>query len=186
MEHHLPNERDLLQRAGGRDEVAFSVLVQAYTPILFRIVRRMATDTMEAESIVQETFWRFWNVLPGIDLDRPLLPYFATVASNLARDRYRRERRIEDVDPDSLPESRGTEDLNIEEGVDQKNVLENLAKAVEALPFAYRAVISLRYDADMSYEKISKTLGLPLNTVRTHLRRAKLILRQQIEEADHG
>ena len=146
----------------------------------------MSPDTLEAESIVQETFWRFWKGLPKYNADRPLLPYLATIASNLARDHYRRERRIVDADADTVLETTGGPDMDLEERVDQEKALQVLVEAIDSLPFAYRAVISLRYDADMSYEDIAAILSLPLNTVRTHLRRAKQILRKKIEEADHG
>jgi RNA polymerase sigma-70 factor (ECF subfamily) len=186
MKTSFPSESDLIERARLRDEPAFAELVEAYTPVLYRVVRRMSTDTLEAESLVQETFWRFWNVLPMYKADRPLLPYLATIASNLARDRYRREHRMVDADANTVLERSSHQDTDLEERVDQKEDLQVLAEAVDSLPFAYRAVISLRYDADMSYEDIAAILSLPLNTVRTHLRRAKQILRGKIEEADHG
>jgi RNA polymerase sigma-70 factor (ECF subfamily) len=186
MKNSSSTENDLIERARRRDESAFAGLVEAYTSRLYRVVRRMTTDTQEAESIVQETFWRFWNILPKYDADRPLFPYLATISSNLARDRYRRERRIVDEDAETVLERTGRQDTNLEEKVDQKEALQVLAEAVDSLPFDYRAVISLRYDANMRYEEIASTLSLPLNTVRTHLRRAKQILREQVEEADHG
>jgi len=187
MNAPLLNEHELLERSRQRNEAAFGELVAAYTPLLFRVVRRMVTDTMEAEAILQETFWRFWKMLPGYREDRPLLPFLATIASNLARDRYRRESRVEDLDIDVVLESRpSADDQSLEQTVDKKKTLERLADAVQALPFAYRAVIALRYEAGMSYEEIAETLALPLNTVRTRLRRAKQILRRQIKEADDG
>jgi RNA polymerase sigma-70 factor (ECF subfamily) len=186
MKTVLSNEGRLIERARRRDEPAFAQLVTGYTPMLYRIVRRMVPDTLEAESILQETFWRLWNVLPRYDASRPLLPYLATIAANLARDRYRRERRIADVDVDLVLDGHAGPELEIEEKADQKYTLHSLAEAVESLPFAYRAVIALRYEADMGYEEIARTLALPLNTVRTHLRRAKDILRRQMEEAHNG
>jgi RNA polymerase sigma-70 factor, ECF subfamily len=186
MKPPIPSESDLIERARRRDETAFGGLVEAYTPVLYRIVRRMVTDTLEAESIVQETFWRFWNVLPKYNADRPLLPYLATIASNLARDRNRRERRIVEADADTVLATSGSTEMELEEKADRDKILQVLAEAIDSLPFAYRAVISLRYDADMKYEDIGAILSLPLNTVRTHLRRAKQILRKKIEEADHG
>ncbi len=187
MNRTSPNEPDLLDRARQHDESAFAGLVEMYSPALFRIVRRMVLDTMEAESIVQETFWRFWKALPRYDAGRPLLPYLATIASNLARDRYRRERRLEDVAVEDVLEGHMDEaEADLEQQVDEQKTLERLARRVQALPLAYRAVISLRYEADMSYEQIATTLSLPLNTVRTHLRRAKQILRRQLEELDDG
>ncbi len=173
-------EQELVERARRGDEAAFAKLVDAYSLRIFRIVRRMSPDTMEAEAIVQETFWRFWNRLPRYDAARPLLPYLVTIASNLARDRYRRERQLVAIEEDGFFGERSRPD--IEEELDHADVLQALSRAVEALPFTYRAVVSLRYEGEMSYEDIAETLGLPLNTVRTHLRRAKQILRRQIEE----
>lgn len=179
------SEQELLERARQRDESAFAALVDLYTPALFRIVRRMMSDTMEAESIVQETFWRFWQALPRYDADRPLLPYLAAIASNLARDRFRRDRRLDDVTVDAVLDRQPAEsDLDLELLVENAATLRRLAASVQALPFAYRAVIALRYEAGMTYEEIAAALSLPLNTVRTHLRRARQLLRRDLEEAD--
>ena len=187
MNHPSSNERDLLERARQHEEAAFASLVALYTPPIFRIVRRMVTDTMEAESILQETFWRFWQALPRYDADRPLLPYLATIASNLVRDRHRREHRLEDVAVEVILEGRADESTpDPGQLLDDRKTLERLAAAVHDLPFAYRAVVSLRYDAELSYEEIAAALALPLNTVRTHLRRAKDLLRRRLEEADDG
>ena len=90
------------------------------------------------------------------------------------------------MDVEIVLENYSNQDPNLEERADQREVLQNLAQAVDALPFIYRAVISLRYDADLKYEEIAAVLTLPLNTIRTHLRRAKQILRKRIEEASHG
>ncbi len=179
------NENELIQRACLQDEDAFATLVDVYTASVYRVVRRMVTDTMEAEAIVQETFWRFWQKLPSYRQDAPLLPYLATIASNLARDRYRRERWLDEGDVEDVLESRAGSSRGPEAALELSQSLESLAAAVESLPIGYRAVISLRYDAGMDYEEIARALGVPLNTVRTHLRRAKQKLREEME-AQHG
>lgn len=182
VSHH---ENDLIQRARLHDEQAFAALVESYTSPLYRIVRRMVTDTMEAESIVQETFWRLWQKLPSYRTDAPLLPYLATIASNLARDRFRRERWLDDEDVDDALEGRADTGSGPEAELEQSQTMESLAAAVESLPIGYRAIIALRYEAGMEYEEIARALSLPLNTVRTHLRRAKEQLRVRLE-AKHG
>ncbi len=154
---------------------------------LYRIVHRMLPDGMESEAIVQETFWRFWQALPGYSAEAPLLPYLATIASNLARDRFRRERRLEDAPAEDLLETHSADGLrDVELLVEDQRTLERLAEQVRGLPFPYRAVIALRYEAGMSYEQIAAALGLPVNTVRTHLRRAKDLLRRRLEEHEDG
>jgi RNA polymerase sigma-70 factor (ECF subfamily) len=186
MKNSLLIEGDLIELARWRDESAFARLLEAYMPVLYRVVRRMTRDTLEAEAIVQDAFWRFWNVLPRYKAERPLSPYLVTIASNLARDRYRRERRTVYVDAEIVLERSSRHDINLEERVDQKEVLKILTEAVDSLPFAYREVITLSYDGEMSYEEIAAVLSLPWNTGRTYLRRAKQVLRKRIEEEDHG
>ncbi len=186
MNRPSSDEQELLERAQQHNEAAFGALVDRYTPPVFRIVRRMVPDTMEAEAIVQETFWRFWQALPRFEVDRPLLPYLATIASNLARDRYRRDRRVEDVPVEDVLEGQAAPDLDPEQMADDGQMRRRLAESVQTLPFAYRQVIALRYEAGMSYEEIARVLSLPLNTVRTHLKRAKDLLRHSLEETDEG
>jgi RNA polymerase sigma-70 factor (ECF subfamily) len=186
MEQPLRNEVDLVECARQHDEVAFGELVDFYTTPVYRVVCRMVNDSMEAESIVQETFWRFWQALPRYDAGRPLLPYLAAIASNLARDRYRRQRWVEEAAPDSLLARVPDPHPEPEDGLVRKGTLQRLADAVETLPFPYRSVISLRYEAEMSYQEIAEALSLPLNTVRTHLRRAKQALRERLEETNDG
>ncbi len=179
------NEQELLEHARQHDERAFAVLIDLYTPVLFRIVRRMLPDTMEAESVVQDAFWRFWQALPRYDAQRPLLPYLATIASNLARDTLRRDRRLEDINVEDVLDGQASEpEADLDQVAEDETTLRRLAEKVEALPFAYRSVIALRYEAGMSYEEIASALSLPLNTVRTHLRRAKDALRRGLEETD--
>jgi RNA polymerase sigma-70 factor (ECF subfamily) len=180
------NEIELIERARARDEQAFQALVEAYTPAVYRIVRRMVLDTQEAESIVQETFWRFWQRLQAYKTDAPLLPYLATIAANLARDRFRRERWLDDSGLDEDADRRFASDAVLEDEYEQDRILERLSAAVESLPPGYRAVISLRYDAGMTYEEMAAALSLPLNTVRTHLRRAKHRLRELLNEEWNG
>ena len=56
-----------------------------------------------------------------------------------------------------------------------------LHQAIDDLPDVYRAAIVLRYTEDMSYQDIADTLNLPLNTVRTHLARAKRLLQARLQ-----
>jgi RNA polymerase sigma-70 factor (ECF subfamily) len=66
--------------------------------------------------------------------------------------------------------------------VEETETLRALAEAVAELPTAYKAVIALRYEAGLSYAEIAEILELPINTVRTHLHRAKIRLREVLAE----
>ena len=175
-------EQDLILRTRAGDDSAFEQLVKAFTPDLFRVIRRMTADTGEAEAIIQETFWRVWQALPQYRADRRFFPYLVTIAANLLRDTWRKQRRIL---PDEFDAASDQQDTSLlpETQVEEAELLQSLSRSVERLSPIYRAVIALRYDAELSYEEIASALGLPVNTVRTHLHRAKSALRQTLKEA---
>jgi RNA polymerase sigma-70 factor (ECF subfamily) len=177
---------ELVQRAMAGDLEAFDLLVDHYTPDLYRVVRRMASDQGEAEEIVQEAWLRVWRAFPRYESDRPLINWLMRIAVNVARDRWRKKKPLDFADlggsevdvPDLGP--------GPEERLTRKEALEHLIRGVERLRPEHRMVVALRYDAGYSYKEIAAMLDVPLNTVRTHLRRAKDALRIWMEvENDH-
>jgi RNA polymerase sigma-70 factor (ECF subfamily) len=180
-------DRQLLERTRSGDSSAFNLLVKRHSPDLYRIIHRMSSDSSETEAIVQETFLRVWQILRSPrsraqDWTKPFFPYLVTIAINLARDRWRKDRfldfsgleDIQEVLPSPMPDP--------EAQVEETETLRALAEAVAELPTAYKAVIALRYEAGLSYAEIAEILELPINTVRTHLHRAKIRLREVLAE----
>jgi RNA polymerase sigma-70 factor (ECF subfamily) len=163
---------------------AFDQLVSMHTPKLYQVVRRMTPDSGEAEAIVQETWLRAWKALSRFREEGPMRPWLMTIATNITRDRWRKKEPLQFVDlhaeEEGLPDSGPTPEVRMT----RKEALDRLGRGVENLRPKYRAVIALRYDAGLSYQEIANTLGIPLNTVRTHLRRAKSILRSWMEAED--
>ncbi len=186
MNQPQPDERELIRRAQAGDDDAFGKLVVSHTPKLYRVIRRMTSDPSEAEAIVQEAFLRAWQALPRYRNDRPFFPYLVTIAVNLGRDLWRKARFLEFGELETVAQAAPSPEPGPERQVEHGETLQALATAVAALPSAYRAVIALRYDAELSYEEIAAALDLPLNTVRTHLRRAKDHLRSLLEEQAYG
>ncbi len=177
-------EAELIRRAQAGDPAAFDLLVERYTPHLYRVVRRLASDQNEAGAIVQEAWLRAWRAIHRYVADRPLSPWLVRIAVNVARDLWRKKAPLDFADlggeeivlPDPAP---GPEDQ-----LTRKEALERLVRGVKKLRPEYRMVIALRYDAGLSYNDIASALEIPLNTVRTHLRRAKSVLRLWMEAED--
>jgi RNA polymerase sigma-70 factor (ECF subfamily) len=179
-------ELELIQKARSGDDEAFGQLINHYTPTLYRVVFRMVNDHAETENIVQDAFLRAWQALPRYRTDRPFFPYLVTIAVNLVRDLWRKERFIDFGDMDDLSKYLPDSQPGPENHLEHKELLGALAGAVAALPPTYRTVIALRYDAGLSYQEIAEAVNLPLNTVRTHLHRAKRRLRLLLEEETHA
>lgn len=153
---------------------------------LYRMVRRLASDRGEAEAIIQEAWLRVWRRLAVCDASRPLFPWLAQIALNVARDTWRRDRGLNfaDFGPDGLEviEDRP----GPEPGLERAQALERLAEGVQRLKPVLRAVIALRYDGGLAYDEIAQAMQIPVNTVRTHLHRAKAALREWMEAENDG
>ncbi|MCX7838010.1 MAG: RNA polymerase sigma factor [Anaerolineae bacterium] len=180
-----PSDELLLSRYKQGDARAFRELMERYAPSIYNLACRFLRDPMEAENVTQETFLRVMLSLGRLRLDLPFKPYLFRIAINLCRDVARKKRVLTFTDLDSSDDS---SDSNF--AYDAPEVWERLTDAELAarvntaladLPPPYQIVLLLRYGEDLSYEEIAQTLDLPLNTVRTHLRRAKQRLRARLE-----
>jgi RNA polymerase sigma-70 factor (ECF subfamily) len=178
------DEAELVRKAQTGDPGAFDRLVEIFTPRLYQIVRRFASDRGEAEVIVQETWLRAWRALPRSIEGRSLSPWLVRIAVNVARDIWRKKKPLDFADAVGEEEFLKDEGPGPEERMSQKEALERLVRGVEHLRPEYRMVIALRYEGGLSYQEIASVLNLPLNTVRTHLHRAKSTLRRWLETDD--
>lgn len=167
------------------DPRAFSELVKRYTQAIYNVTYRFTNDAHEAENLTQETFLRAWNVLPRLALDKPLKPYFVRIAVNLCHDWAEHKKlanvtRLEAGAEIDFPDE-ASDPLR---AVSDAELHEQVRTNIALLPPLYRTVITLRYTEEMSYDEMATALDLPVNTVRTHLHRAKTRLRELLEQRD--
>ena len=179
-------ESDLIRRARDGEAAAFDRLVEVHTPRLYRLARRTAPDHAEAEALVQEAWLRAWKNRKRCSADRPFFPWLAAIAMNLARDRWRQRRPLDFADVGDSVGFIPSDEASIEVQVEAGQARERLSRYVEELRPEWRMVISLRYDGGLEYAEIAAVLGIPLNTVRTHLRRARQALRERLEAEDEA
>lgn len=165
------------------DPRAFSELVKRYTQAIYNVAYRFTNDAHEAENLTQETFLRAWNVLPRLTLDKPLKPYFVRIAVNLCHD-WAKQKKLTNVTP-----LEGGDEIDFPDeesdplrAVSDAELRDRVRATIELLPPLYRTVITLRYTEEMSYDEMATALDLPVNTVRTHLHRAKTRLRELLEQ----
>ena len=190
----LSDEALLTQYKQGNQR-AFRVLVQRYTTPIYNLALRLLRDPMEAENVTQDTFLRVVTSLDRVRLDLPFKPYLFQIAVNLCRDQARKNRPLLFSDIDSNPsysedgsasettsESVADDSPPAWERLEKEELQARLHDALGTLSPAYQTVISLRYIEEFSYEEIAQALNLPLNTVRTQLRRAKEQLKFKLEK----
>jgi RNA polymerase sigma-70 factor (ECF subfamily) len=181
----LMSDEGLLARYKQGDAHAFKELVERYSGSLYNLAFRLLRDPMEAENVVQEAFLRVIMSLDRVRLDLPFKPYLFRIAVNHCYDILRANRTRVSTDIDAAEEI-AQDAPEILDRLERQELSALLHQAIETLPPHYRTVIILRYMDEFSYEEIAQTLNLPLNTVRTHLRRAKEQLKLKIEQSDRS
>jgi RNA polymerase sigma-70 factor (ECF subfamily) len=179
----IPSDEWLVRRFLRGDGTAFEQIVERYTPALFNLAYRLTQDRGEAEQVVQDSFLRALGAMGRVRTDQPLKPWLLQIALNLCRTLHAQRRpltfgelsRDEDETFDVVDDSPLPYDW-----VELSETRELVRRALAGLPPSYRAVLTLRYNEDLTYEDIAQVLELPINTVRTHLFRAKELLRLRL------
>lgn len=150
----------------GAEALDLAALFDLEAASLTRLARFYVDDRTAAEDLVQEAFIRFARHRGRLrDPDRAVA-YLRSIVINLARDHNRRGlvslRHRPPAQPDAPSAAEAAEDR-----ADRAAVI----AALRALPRRQRDCVTLRYFYDMPVAEIAATLGLSVNTVKTHLQR---------------
>jgi RNA polymerase sigma-70 factor (ECF subfamily) len=165
---------DLLSRARAGEMAAFAALVRRHQRLVFSLALRMLSDRHNAEDLAQEVFLQLHRKLDVIESATHLEFWLRKVTTHRAIDRLRQEPRHETVE---LEEGM---DTMADAGEDDPLLQRRLGELVEQLPPAPRAVILLRYQEDLDPLEIARTLDMPVNTVKSHLKRSLAALRSRV------
>jgi RNA polymerase sigma-70 factor (ECF subfamily) len=165
---------ELLTRASAGESAAFAALVRRYQRTVYSIALRMLSDRHRAEDLAQEVFLQLYRSLDSIGSDSHLAFWLRKVAVNRAIDRIRQEARY---DNEPLTEAAIVAD---EIGDADPLLQRRMAELVSQLPPAARAVVVLRYQEDLDPVDIASTLDMPINTVKSHLKRSLTSLRARV------
>ncbi len=168
---------DLIAAAlSGRSE-AFGTLVERYERAVYHLCFRTLHDGEEAKDATQEAFFKAFRALRTFRPGAKFSTWIFTIAYRACCDRLARRKRFSDVEmPDRADPAAGPQ-----ERAESADEARRLRAAIDALPEKYRTVITLFHLQNKQYEEIAVVLGLPLGTVKTHLFRAKDLLRKTLE-----
>jgi RNA polymerase sigma-70 factor (ECF subfamily) len=169
-------DRELFFSAQGGNMDAFEKIILFYEKGLFNYILRLTTNAHDAEDLTQETFLKIFNSIKGYDPDRPFKTWAYTIATRTVYDWFRRKKVRKELfvlDEEGADETFG--DLSAYKDIE---TLKDLEFALKGLKPAYKSILLLHYREGFSYEEIAETFNIPLNTVKTNLRRAKLQLKK--------
>jgi len=157
--------------AQSRDQAVFAELFRFYAPRLKSYLRRLGSDDLIAEEIVQETMAAVWNKAALFDPTKAnASTWIFTIARNLRIDLIRREKRpmIDDTELSDIPDQEQLPDQLLAQA--QRAVA--IRTAMQSLPADQALIVRLSFFEEQPHSAIAETLGLPLGTVKSRLRLA--------------
>lgn len=167
-----PLDDGLLARCRAQDPMAFRAFVVRYERMVFALLSRMLGHGPEVEDLAQETFVRAYRAFPGFDVHgaAKVSTWLLTIATRLALDSRKRRRVAEaTIDEGADAPSHATPELSLE----RRQLGRAISDAAATLPDEQRAALILGELHGLSIAEIAEALGVPENTAKTRLFRAR-------------
>jgi RNA polymerase sigma-70 factor (ECF subfamily) len=183
------DDHRLIAQCLGGDTAAFGELVPRYQDRLYNTVYRLVDNAEDALDVVQEAFLNAYQSLGSFKGDALFFTWLYRIAANIAISLRRKKRVLARIanrngdaalePPDPLEMSRPGHALEqAEEG-------QKLHRALARLSAEHRAVLVMKELEEQKYEDMAETLRLPIGTIRSRLHRARLELRELLEQEEH-
>ena len=178
------DDRDLVGRARGGDQEAFTQLIVQYQVPLYNMALRMVGGPDDAADIAQEAFLRAWEKIRTLR-DAPFKSWLFQIAANLCYDHFRRGRRYgvmpeEDQTGNVVGLGIATPDPQERAEANERNRL--VRQSIQALEHDMRIAIVLRDVNGMAYDEIASVLRVPLGTVKSRIARARAQVQERLQQ----
>lgn len=180
----------LVARIRARDADAFRTVMQRYNQRLYRVARGILRNDGEAEDAVQEAYVRAFSHLADFRGESSLATWLTRIVMNEALGRLRSQRRrverggsalnVSEAEIIQFPLAAKADDP--ERTLAQREILNLVQKITDDLPDVYRIVFMTRVIEGMSIEDTAELLGIPPETVKTRLHRARRLVREQLDK----
>lgn len=196
-----------LARIVRQDEAALADLYRAAVGRVYGLALRIVRDAALAEEVAEDTFWQVWRQAPRFDPQRGAAQaWLLTIARSRALDALRARRRAQAdmVSADAMgdafdqalqdeTEASGGGDPGLAAtGADPQELLgaqqgrDTLHRCLQRLEPVPRQLVALAFFRGLTHDEIASHTGMPLGTVKSHIRRALLLLRQWLTQNEGG
>jgi RNA polymerase sigma-70 factor (ECF subfamily) len=171
------SEEELVQLLKQKGREAFNYLYRQYSAVLYGVIFKVINDEQTAQDVLQEAFVKIWNNVGQYDPQKGrLYTWMLNIARNAAIDKLRSRGEImkSKIHTGEHVVDNQEQKLQTEQAVDTIG----LRKMVAGLRPEYETIINLAYFKGFTLDEISKTLEIPLGTVKTRMRSAIQQLRE--------
>lgn len=158
---------------------AFSTLAEKYRKRIFRLGVSFFRNPDDAEDFVQDVLVKMYVSLATFRGESRFSTWLMRIAYNTAINSVKRRREYTSLaeDFEIADTSENPEDAHL-----KACSSEAIREAVKTLPERYRVCVDMYFFYDMPYADISEVTGQPVNTIKSHVFRAKKLLREHLDE----
>ena len=185
------NDYELMTALADGDHDALSILFDRYAGVMLALCRRILRDATEADQLLLDVFTEVWQRADRYDEGRGTpLTYLLTLCRSRAIDRCRSRRSkqgkwaVQDIAADNKVDGAVATVQQPVEAVSLSEQRGLIRRAMETLTDVQRKVLELAYFDGLSQSEISEATGIPLGTVKSHVRTALIQLRQKLRNTD--
>ena len=180
-------ESQLIALARQGQTEAFGELVRRYQDRLYNVVYGYLNDAEEAQDVVQEAFLSAFQSVDGFKGGSRFFTWLYRIAINHAIDLKRKRRalvRREVIAADDLQPEDVSVDSRPDAPVERNEEAHRVRRALARLSPEHRLVLVLKEMDGLRYEEIAAVINVPIGTVRSRLHRARLELRDILENEE--
>lgn len=180
------SDEELMARFQNGDVQAYNQIVYRYKDKLLNFVHRFLNDIDHAEDIVQDTFMKVYTHKHSYREIAKFSTWLYTIAGNLARTELRKFKRRNTFSLTDIKYDDKEYEIPVIKDPSSDLEKDNLGKkiqwAMNELPPDFKTMIILRDIQELSYEDISRIVGVPLGTVKSRINRGRLKLQSLLNK----
>lgn len=180
----------LVQRIVYQDEAAMAELYRAISGRVWRLALRLTQHAPTAEEVVEDVFWQVWRQAPRFDPARgAVLAWVLLITRSRSLDALRAARRNPLHAAESWADDDAAQPESAESADDALSICDGVQRAAQvqaalgALDPLRRQLVSLAFLRGCTQAEIAEQTGLPLGTVKSHLKRALAAMKAMLEAA---
>jgi RNA polymerase sigma-70 factor (ECF subfamily) len=173
-------DHELLARVRAGDQRAFAELIDRYKARICHTTLRILGNREDAEEAAQDTFLRAYRGLENFREEAGFSTWIYRICVNTCLNLLESRKRFKAQGIENTPEIELPHIDSPEYNFEEEDLQNRVFSVAEKLPVKYRTVLVLYHIQHLAYQEIAEILKMPINSVKTHLFRARAMLRERV------
>jgi RNA polymerase sigma-70 factor (ECF subfamily) len=174
------SDKILIRRVRSGEVEVFREIVERHQARIFYLGMRFFRNLHDAEDFAQEVFLKVYKKLGMFRGEASFGSWLYRLAFNLAINEYKMQKRryLEtELEEGDLEDDRPSPDFYLVRAEE----LAELRRVLMELPDRYNLVLKMHYFDGLTYQEIADVTGIPSNTIKSHVHRAKALIKRKLE-----